>query len=306
MIFVDLLKSYYFRGMSKIITETTPLSENDCFYIVDRYKDRFDFPIHTHKEIELNLVCNCKGCRRVVGDSVEELDYYDLTIIGGALEHAWLQGDTSPVGAIREVTVQWDKSSISAPLFEKTPFAPLKEMLSKVSHGITFGQETIKKVIPLFDQLLMPQDGFFRFQRLWDILYILSTSNDYRTLSTSSFAKIEESETSRRIKKVKDYIAGHYSETLRLDDLASMVGMTPTAFSRFFKTHTNKTLSDYIIDIRLGHAIRALIDTNMTSSEICYMCGFNNQSNFNRLFKKRKGFTPMEFREKYLKTKIII
>ena len=145
-----------------------------------------------------------------------------------------------------------------------------------------------------------------RYLKLLEILFTLSVSNDYKTLSTTSFATVVESESSRRVKKVKDYISAHHSEQIRLDSLASLVGMTPTAFSRFFKTHTNQTLSDYIIDIRLGHAIRLLVDTSMTCSEICYMCGFNNISNFNRLFRKKKGCTPMEFREKYIKTKIII
>jgi AraC-like DNA-binding protein len=93
---------------------------------------------------------------------------------------------------------------------------------------------------------------------------------------------------------------------LYLDDLADMVGMTPTAFSRFFKLRTGRTLSEYIIDIRLGHAARKLVDTTMTIAEICYDCGFNNISNFNRIFKKRKGCSPTTFRENYLKTKLIV
>ena len=85
-----------------------------------------------------------------------------------------------------------------------------------------------------------------------------------------------------------------------------MIGMTPSAFSRFFKLHTGKNLSEYIVDIRLGNAARRLIDTTDTVSEICYCCGFNTLSNFNRLFRKRKGCSPTEFREKYCKTKVII
>lgn len=93
---------------------------------------------------------------------------------------------------------------------------------------------------------------------------------------------------------------------LRLDDLASLASMSPTAFSRFFKLRTGRTLSDYIVDIRIGHAARRLVDTTMTSAEICYECGFNNISNFNRLFRKKKGCSPKEFRDNYLKTRIII
>jgi AraC-like DNA-binding protein len=105
---------------------------------------------------------------------------------------------------------------------------------------------------------------------------------------------------------VKNYIDEHYKEELGLEQLAGLVGMTPTAFSRYFKQRTSKNISEYIVDIRLGHAARLLIDTADSVSEICWRTGFNTLSNFNRLFRKRKGCSPTEFREKYQKTKVII
>lgn len=67
-----------------------------------------------------------------------------------------------------------------------------------------------------------------------------------------------------------------------------------------------KNLSDYIIDIRLGFAARLLVDSTMSIAEICYECGFNNLSNFNRIFKKKKCCSPKEFRENYRKKKKLI
>ena len=91
-----------------------------------------------------------------------------------------------------------------------------------------------------------------------------------------------------------------------MKDLADLVGMSPVALSRFFKLRSGKTVSEYIIEIRLGHAARLLVDTTNSIAEICYDCGFNNLSNFNRIFKKKKGCTPKEFRENFRKTKVII
>ncbi len=90
------------------------------------------------------------------------------------------------------------------------------------------------------------------------------------------------------------------------NQLADMVGMTPVSFSRFFKLRTGKNLSDYIIDIRLGFAARLLVDSTMSIAEICYECGFNNLSNFNRIFKKKKECSPKEFRENYRKKKKLV
>ncbi|KAA6313663.1 HTH-type transcriptional activator Btr, partial [termite gut metagenome] len=103
-----------------------------------------------------------------------------------------------------------------------------------------------------------------------------------------------------------EYINEHYKEEIRLNVLAGMVGMTPVSFSRFFKVRTGKNLSEYIIDIRLGFSTRLLIDSTMSISEICYECGFNNLSYFNRVFKRKKLCSPREFRENYHKKKVLI
>lgn len=292
--------------MSKIITEITPLSDQDCFYLVDRFKAGFDFPIHRHGDVELNFVSNCKGCQRIVGDSIETLDYYDLVVIGPGLEHGWIQNGVEQYGKMREITIQWSKNSFEDVSLSKNQFMPIREFFARVRNGVAFGQSFIESLIPKLDALVAPQPGFIRYLRLLEILYLMSVSDDWRSLSTTSFANVADTGNSRRIKKIKAYIGKNFAGPLRLDDLAALVSMTPSAFSRFFKSQTNQTLSDYIIDVRLGHAIRHLVDTNMTSAEICYLCGFNNISNFNRLFRKRKGCTPIEFREKYIKTKIII
>lgn len=292
--------------MTKLFNEITPLSSQDCFYLVDRLKNGFDFPVHCHKEFELNLIINCEGCQRIVGDSMEKIGYYDLTLIGSDLEHGWLQNDVIQTGKMREITIQWDSSLFNSQMLDKNQFAPIKLLLKKAAHGIAFDQKVITELLPKFDALVNPQPGFLRYLRFMEILFNLAVSDASHTLSTTSFANIQATENSRRIKKVKDYIAAHYAEDINLDQLASLAGMSSTAFSRFFKTATNQTLSAHIIDTRLGHAVRYLVDTTMTSAEVCYKCGFNNLSNFNRLFKKNKGCTPLEFRMKYTKTKIII
>jgi AraC-like DNA-binding protein len=111
---------------------------------------------------------------------------------------------------------------------------------------------------------------------------------------------------SKRILKVKNYIAQNYKYEVRLSTLADIAGMSPSAFSRFFKLHTGRNLSEYIIEQRLGYASRMLVDTSKGVAEICYDCGFNNLSNFNRIFKKRKNCSPTEFRENYKKTRRVV
>ena len=93
--------------MSKVLTEITRLSERDCFYIVERHKTEFTYPLHRHKEYELNFIEHGEGVRRIVGDSVEEIGDYELVLIGGQdLEHVWEQGNCKSKD-IREITIQF-------------------------------------------------------------------------------------------------------------------------------------------------------------------------------------------------------
>lgn len=290
-----------------VLREIAPLGDNDFMYVADRHKKEFDYPIHQHEIFELNFVAGASGCRRVVGDSSEVIGDLDLVLITSPdLEHVWEQHECKSDG-IHEVTVQFllDFDSPTSP-FRTNPYKSIYRMLTRAKRGLAFPTEAILMVYHRIVRLSAIEEGFLAVQELFSILYELSKFDDARELATSSFAKVVVESESKRILKVKNFIGEHYKEEMSLEQLADLVGMAPTAFSRYFKLRTGKNLSEYIVDIRLGHAARRLVDTTDSVSEICWTTGFNTLSNFNRLFRKRKGCSPTEFREKYQKTKVII
>lgn len=290
----------------RIIHEITPLMGKDVLYIADRHKKEFTYPIHNHSVYELNFVENAKGVRRIVGDSQEVIGDYDLCLIASPdLEHVWEQNECHS-DDIREITVQFDFSMSDETLFGRNPYASITRMMQEAKKGLSFPMQAIMKVYGLLDTLSSVKDGFYAVQQFLTILYELSRCENARTLASSSYAKVTVEDDSRRILKVKNFISKNYMGELRLPELASLAGMSSSAFSRFFKLHTGRNISEYIINLRLGYAARMLVDTAKSISEIGFDCGFNNLSNFNRIFKKKKGCSPSEFRESYHKTRIIV
>lgn len=290
----------------RIIHEITPLMGKDVLYIADRHKKEFTYPIHNHSVYELNFVENAKGVRRIVGDSQEVIGDYDLCLITSPnLEHVWEQNECHS-DDIREITVQFDFSMSDETLFGRNPYASITRMMQEAKMGLSFPLQAIMKVYGMLDTLSSVKDGFYAVQQFLTILYELSRCENARTLASSSYAKVTVEDDSRRILKVKNFISKNYMDELRLPELASLAGMSSSAFSRFFKLHTGRNISEYIIDLRLGYAARMLVDTAKSISEIGFDCGFNNLSNFNRIFKKKKGCSPSEFRESYHKTRIIV
>lgn len=293
------------KQKQKVIREITPLSDRDCFYIADRSKSEFTYPIHSHAEFELNFTENAAGVRRIVGDSVEVIGDYDMVLIASKdLEHVWEQYECKSE-RVREITIQFSSELFYNNFINKSQFDSIRRMLDRAQKGISFPMSTILKVYSLLDTLSYEKDGFYSVVKFFTILYELSKCTDYKTLSSSSFAKIETHSDSRRVQMVQSYINENYKNDIRLPVLAQMVGMSPVAFSRFFKLRTGKSLSDYIIDIRLGYASRFLVDSSSSIADICYDCGFNNLSNFNRIFKKKKSCSPKEFRENFRRNKKI-
>ena len=292
---------------TRVLREITPLGEHDFMYVADRHKKEFDYPIHCHDIMELNFVENAAGARRVVGDNSEVIGDCDLVLITSSdLEHVWEQHECKS-DDIHEVTVQFyiHFEDEHTP-FRTNPYKSIYQMMMRAKRGLAFRMSAIMTIYPRLVKLATIDDKFLMAHELIYILHELSKFDDAYELSSSTFAKVDVSSESRRVLKVKDFINTHINDELRLEQLANLVSMTPTAFSRFFKLRTGKTLSEYIVDIRLGHAARLLLDTSDSVSEICWDCGFNTLSNFNRLFRKRKGCSPTEFREKYCKTKVIV
>lgn len=171
-------------------------------------------------------------------------------------------------------------------------------MLEKSSRGILFSKSTAEQLMNRILGLSQKQ-GFDSVMELLSILNDLSISRDKHTLSTATFNNANPSHNSRRIEEALKYMNQNFDKNISLAEVARFTNMTAVSFSRFIKTRTGMTFIDSLTEMRMGHASRMLIDTSQSIAEIAYNTGFNNISNFNRIFKKKKGCIPKEFRENY-------
>ena len=286
---------------SQLLREITPLTLGDCFTLFSRVKTGFDFPLHYHEEFELNFIQNGKGAKRMIGDHIEEINDLELVLVGPNLQHGWfthkLKGQP-----LHEITIQFHRDLFDSKFLERNQMSFIRKMFEKSLRGILFSRETTEAIMPrLF--ALTERHGFDSVLELLSILHDLSTSRNIRTLSNTSFNNAETiSYNSRRIHVVMEYFNKNFHKEVSLNEVAKLISMSDVAFSRFFKLRTGNTFVDTLNEVRLGHASRMLIDTTQSVNEIAYRCGFNNMSNFNRIFKKKKNCTPKEFRLAYNST----
>jgi AraC-like DNA-binding protein len=287
-----------------IMREITPLTQNDCFMLFTRVKQEFSFPLHYHEEFELNLIINAAGAKRIVGDHLGVIEDVELVLIGPNLNHAWFTHQCQSQ-EIREVTIQFHKDLLDERFLRRNQLNFIQKMFENAQRGILFSREATDRIK---DRILSLErkTGFDSVLELLSILHDLSASRNMRILSDSSFTNDRLHYNSRRIEKVFEYMNDHYSHAITLAEVAKVANMPEVSFSRFIKKRTGVTFIDSLNEIRLGHASRMLIDTTHSVAEVAYKCGFNNISNFNRIFKKRKNCTPKEFRQSFSGTRLFI
>ncbi|RHQ77831.1 AraC family transcriptional regulator [Blautia sp. AF22-5LB] len=174
-------------------------------------------------------------------------------------------------------------------------FSAFRSSYQQISHIFSRSKENL-----LAGEQILTDDVISQLQIKAGLLQLIGILMDAGLMCQSSRT---ESQKITAIKTVLSYIADHYHEKLYVQDLASQVNMNGQYFCRFFKRSIGKTPIDYINDYRLNKVIRLLETGDAPVTEICLECGFNNMGNFQRLFKRKTGITPLQYRKLYLSKK---
>lgn len=274
--------------MKDIQQEITPVESDDLFVVLDHRDAKFDYPIHCHAEYEINLVLHSVG-KHIISTREEPFSEVDLVIIAPFVPHVWKGQEEGN----RVITVQFSGKMQDFPMLQLRQFRSIEGFLRRAVPAAKFH---LSQDDPLIDEVLALA-GAQDFEATLDFLRLLNAMSERAFTILGDWDTQMRESRSRRVAKVIEYSKKHLGETIRLSDVSSLVGMSDSAFSHFFKKHTNLSYVSYLNGLRISQACRELESTAMSVSEICWNCGFNNKSNFNRLFLQAKGMTPTDYRK---------
>ncbi|HON52633.1 MAG TPA: AraC family transcriptional regulator [Bacteroidales bacterium] len=280
--------------MKSAFHESTPLTNDDCVLVFVRKNKVFDFPVHFHIDYELNFITQAHGAQRIVGDHKSIISDYELVLVGPNVVHGWTAPEHTKLENVTEITIQFPRDLFSNSLIHKNAFNSIKELLNHASKGITFSTETIQKVTPLLYKI-STHKGIETFILLLEILHELSECKNTAILASKQYTY--DDIHNYNINKIYEYVEQHFKNKITLEEIASHVNMTVISFSRLIKNRTGKTFVEFLNDYRIQYAIRLLMESSKTVSEITDECGFNNQANFNRIFKLKTGYTPTDYKK---------
>ncbi len=264
-------------------------------------KQGFTYPWHFHSEYEIVYVLEGTGTR-FVADSIEEFTSGDFVLMASNLPHFWKSDvpneKRNSKKLVKYIVLQFLNDFFREAITDYPEFNMIKELLNRSGRGICFTKEFADKAHKKVMKVVR-SDGFDRLTYMLQLLQFMAKSKEYRLLAGRFYQVGKHNFTSDRLTKVMHYLNANYLGKVELKDVAAVANMHPSAFCRYFKENSGKSLSEFISEIRIGYACRLLLEGKMTVSQICFESGFNNLSNFNRAFKKNTGYTPTSYFEEF-------
>lgn len=258
---------------------------------------------HYHREIELIHFAKGSGTQ-FVGDNICHFKAGDVVLIGSDLPHYWSFDDcffdaNSPEAA--DVRVAHFNDDFWGTTFLELPEnTPIRLLLQRARQGIVVLGTARLHVQKLLEELLV-SDGTKRIILLAETLMAIAHADETRLLSSVGFSPHFQREEKDRINSIYEFAIRHFKQRVSLREVAGVAGMSSNAFCRYFKSRTGKTFSRFIMEIRVGHACKLLIETNMNVKQICYESGFHNFAGFHKYFKQITGKSPLNYQRTYLK-----
>jgi AraC-like DNA-binding protein len=267
--------------------------KNQSFFCYELALPTFDFFWHYHPEYELTYIINGSG-KRIVGDNYEDFTDQDLVLLGPMLPHTWVT-EKPASDQYRVIVIQFSTECIQ-PLLQYSEMAVIKQLLNRSDRGVQFSGLQKKEVADILNEMV-ESNGMDALLLFFKLLQKLSNM-EYRALASGFFTSYQTNENQQRMNTVFKWVQQKYTGKIQLSEAASLIHLSESAFCKFFKRVSGKTFSGYVNDIRIAHACKLLIETDLSVLQIANNSGFDSLTYFNRTFLIKKGITPRGFRKK--------
>ncbi|WP_153659058.1 AraC family transcriptional regulator [Chitinophaga sp. SYP-B3965] len=277
-----------------------PLSQ--IFVIRHLQEKHFDPIWHAHSEYQLFVVLEGTGTR-FIGDSIKAFKPGELVFTGPHLPHLW-RSDEAYFGKkttlkTAGIVIYFSEHFLGDHMMDKEEMMLLKKLFDRAARGIEFSGRTREQIISMMKELTT-QQGLQSVIQLLSILATMAGTKEYDYISSKAYTPENTPGETDRMNIVYDYVLKNFRRKILLEELSELLFMTPTSFSRYFTTKNNKPFSKFVSEIRIKHACKLLTETDDPIAHICYECGFNTLSNFNKQFKEFMLKKPAEYKKAFL------
>jgi len=256
-----------------------------------------------HYHIEAELIYFKKGSgTQFIGDHIQNFKDGDVVLVGSNLPHYWrfddayfkeeneLHADTL-VAHFREDF--WGAHFLNLPENKG-----IRAMLEKATRGLSIEGESKEVIAGLLEKMLHAE-GSRRVMLLIEALTLISECS-FDLLASIGFNNDFKEAESERINAIYDFTLANFKRPITTEEIAAVANISPHSFCRYFKSRTRKTYSQFINEIKVGHACRHLIEDKISVKQICFESGFQNFASFHKYFKMTTGKSPLQYQKQFL------
>lgn len=290
----------------KLIIERLNKDVKSSFVLQKDVYSCYPTPWHYHPEYELVLVLKSSG-DKIIGDHMSSFTDGDLAFLGPNLPHVYRNSkiyyqENSDLTA-EAIVIHFNLDFLGNGFFNIPEMGTISEFLEESVMGFSILGNTRQLVARKMSDMLEMSGPEKIIGLLW-ILNILTQTNEKVKLASPGFIQNFKTSGSKQITEVCDYIMKNFTSDLSLNQVAEIAHMSPNVFCHFFKQRTRKTFVNFLNEVRIGYACKLLSGEQYNISEICYLSGFHNLSNFNRQFIRIVNKTPLKYKKDILQTEI--
>ncbi len=250
--------------------------------------------LHQHPEIQIMLIERGRGTL-VAGDYVGRFQAGDVYVIGGGQPHVFRCDPEYYRGQqrARSTSLYFNEKYFGKELWNASDLQAVRELAEASRRGLQVQGDVVTTASASI-QKIASTTGLPRLMAFFELLQHLTVSGGTRSLSLVPGRLVENEEG--RMNTILEFTFRESRRRIYLDEVARLANLSVEAFCRYFKLHTRKTYVNFLNEVRISHACRLLIQGDLSVEQVCYEAGFNNVSNFNRIFKRVMGKTPLAYR----------
>ena len=273
---------------------------NDSFSVRQDLSNQVNDRWHYHPELELIHFHQGSGTQ-FVGDNIKRFEAGDIVLLGPNLPHFWRYDQPGEASRTPYSTVIHFRENLWGEAFLNLPETrPIRSLLDKAKRGILVtGKKEQQRLGSLISDIHQAE-GLDRLLQLLRTLSELAMCNRLHLLSSIGFQPGFSDGEHERINAIYDFTFQHFKRNIYLEEVSRVAQLVPNSFCRYFKFKTGKTYSQFVTEIRVGHACKLLIDNKISIKQVCFECGFNNFTSFNQSFKRITGKVPQAYQREYV------
>ena len=293
----------------KVIPFSIPKTQKEAIRVqVDSMKHFYD-NLHQHPEIQITLITRSEGVL-IAGDYIGNFKENDVFVIGKNQAHVFrndkIYFDPQNDLIAENVSIFFDAQYFGDFFWNLDEMETVRRFVAEAAGGLRIEGITAQHIATLLKDIVHKK-GLDKLVAFFTILKVISESAEYKPLAAvekylqnPSFRESIGQYDSDRMNTILKYTFQEYQNTITIEDVARVANLTPEAFCRYFKLRTRKTYWRFLNEVRINHACKLLADKNLLIADVAYQVGFNNLSNFNRVFKMIMHETPRDYAKRVM------